>query len=250
MAKQSGLGDRLYVGAYDLSGDVGAIQRVGGGVTVIEVPGVNSSAIERIAGYRSGGIDFNAYFNDAAGASHTVLSPLPTADVGVSYFRGHALGAPCATMTAKQVNYDLARPADGTLTATIQALSNAQTLGLAWGVMLTNGQRTDTTGTNPTSGVDDLAGTPTSTNFGATVFVHLLSLTGTNVIFTLRDAAIEGTYSAVTGGAATSMTAAGYQQWSTSSTRNIRRYLSIGTSGTFSEAIFVVGVIRHLTATL
>lgn len=250
MAKQSGLGDRLYVGGYDLSGDIGSLQRIGGGIGTLDVTGINSSGIERIGIHRTGEIAFNAFFNDAAGASHTVLSPLPTTDVGISYFRGHVTGAACATMTARQVDYNPTRPNDGSLTASVQALSDASNLGLAWGVMLTNGQRNDTTGTNPTSGLDDLAGSPTSTNFGATVFVHLIALTGTNVVFTLRDSADNSTFAAVTGGAATSMTAIGYQQWSTSSTQNIRRYLSIGTSGTFSSATFVVGVVRHLTATL
>lgn len=251
MAKVSGLGDRLYVGAFDLSGDVGAVGRVSGSVATLEATGMSSSAMERLFGLRDGGIDFTSYWNDSAGGAMAVLSLLPTTDVGVSYFKGHTLGAVCANLNAKELDYVPTRGNDGSLTmqSTFSA-TTSENLNLAWGVELTAGQRTDTSGTNPTSGLDDLSGVPTSTSFGATVFVHLLSLTGTNVIFTLRDAATEPTYAAVTGGAAASMTAVGYQRWSTGSTQAIRRYLSIGTSGTFTSAVFIVGVVRHATAAI
>lgn len=122
--------------------------------------------------------------------------------------------------------------------------------GLEWGQMLTANKRQDTVATTPTSGLDDLAGTPTSTAFGATMYVQVFSFTGTSVTFTLRDAATEPTYAAVTGGASAAMTAIGAQRWSTSSTQTIRRFLSIGTSGTFSEVTFAVAVVRHRTATI
>lgn len=251
MAAVSGLGDRLYVGAFDLSGDVGSVSRVSGSVTTLEATGISSSAMERLFGLREGGIDFTSYWNDSAGGAWAVLSLLPTTDVGVSYFKGHTLGAVCANLNAKELDYIPTRGNDGSLTMQSTYNGTATTnFNLAWGVELTAGQRTDTTGTNPTSGLDDLGGSPTSTSFGATVFVHLLSLTGTNVVFTLRDAATEPTYAAVTGGAAASMTAVGYQRWSTSSTQAIRRYLSIGTSGTFTSAVFIVGVVRHRTAVI
>lgn len=251
MAKQSGLGDRLYLGGFDLSGDVGAVQTIMGGRRgVLEVTGINSSGVERLLAQRSGEISFNSFYNDAAGGAHVVLDDLPRTDVGVTYFRGHALGAPTASLTAVQVNYDPVRGADGSWVATTQALSNHATLGLTWGEMLTNGQETDTSATNPTSGLDDLAGSPTSTDFGATMWVHLITFAGTSVTFTLRDAATEPTYANVTGGASAAMSAVGYQVWSTGATQNIRRYLTVGTTGTFSNAVFVVGVARHRTAVL
>ena len=249
MSKQSGLGDRLYVEGVDLSGDVGAIQTIRGGHGVIDATGINSSGVERFATVRDGEISFNAYYNVAAGAAHLTLSPLPRTNVGVSYFRGHALGSPTATMTAVQVNYDPARGADGSLTATIQALSNHTTHGLLYGQMVDAGQRTDGSATTPTAGLDDLdAGV--DSDFGATMWVHLIAFTGTSVTFTLRDAATEPTYANVTGGASSALTAAGYEVWSTSATQNIRRYLTVGTTGTFSNAVFAFGVARHLSAVL
>ena len=99
-------------------------------------------------------------------------------------------------------------------------------------------------------GLDDLGGSPTSTAFGATMHVQVFSFTGSNITFTLRDAATEPTYAAVTGGASSAMTAVGTQRWATSSTQTIRRFLSIGTSGTFSQCTFAVSVSRHLSLAL
>lgn len=252
MAKASGLGDRLYIGAYDLSGDVGSVRTVRGGGTPLEGTGISSSARERIAGLLDGEIAFNAFWNDAAGQAHPVLSALPTADVGVSYFKGHVLGAAAATMNAKQINYDPTRGADGSLIMAVQMLGRGASgnISLLWGNELTAGQRTDTSGTNPTSGIDDQGGAVVSTAFGATVWVHIIAFNGTNITFTLRDSADNSSFSAVTGGASSALTAIGYSQWSTGAAQAIRRYLSIGTSGTFTSCTFIVGVTRHLLATI
>ena len=247
--KQSGLGDQLYVGAFNIAGDVGSVDRIGGGPQLLDVTGINASVLQRIATYRDASIEFTSFFNDAADGAHSALKGLPSTDVGVTYVRGSTLGNPCATLTAKQMNYDGTRGNDGSLTFKVQAMNAS--VGLEWGNLLTVGTaRTDTTGTNPATGIDDLAGTPTSTNFGASIWVHLLTFSGTSVTFTLRDSADNSTFAAVAGGASTAMTAVGYQRWVTGSTQNIRRYLSIGTSGTFTNAVFLCGVTRHLTATL
>ena len=248
MAKVTGLGDSLYIGAIDASGDVGAVGTIHGGPAAMDVTGINSAAFERVGGRRSGEISFTSWYNSTG--AFTTLNDLPTADVGVTYAHRGVLGNPICTLLGKQINYDPTYGNDGSLSFAVQALSNGSMNGLEWGVQLTAGQRTDTAGTNPTSGVDDLGGSPTSTAFGASIWVHLLTFAGSNITFTLRDAATEPTYAAVTGGASAAMTAVGYQRWTTSASQTIRRFLTIGTSGTFSNAVFVVGVTRHLVATL
>src|SRR3954464_5751381 len=147
--KETGLGDRLYVAGYDLSGDIGSVQRVSGGPAAMEVTGIDKSGYERIGGRRDGGIDFTSWFNDAAGQAYPVLSALPTADRIVSYYRGAAVGGPVASCVAKQVNYDGTRAADGAFTFTTNAASNGY--GLEWGLQLTAGKKTDVVATNGTS---------------------------------------------------------------------------------------------------
>lgn len=254
MAKVSGLGAALYLDGYDLSGDVGAINSIAGGPALLDVTGIDKLAYERIGGVRDGKLSFSAFFNPTITVQeHARLSTLPRTDVMAmarlaSTPGSPALGDYAANILAKQVNYDGARGADGSLMFSVDLEGNGY--GIEWGQALTAGQRTDTAATNPTSGLDDLGGAPTSTAFGATVYVQLFAFTGTSVTFTLRDAATEPTYAAVTGGASSAMTAIGVQRWSTSSTQTIRRFLSIGTSGTFSNAVFAVSVVRHLAATI
>src|SRR3972149_9619210 len=158
MAKQSGLGDNLYVGGSDLSGDVGAVQTIRSSVNPLVVTGLDKSAMERINGQYDGEISFNSFFNDAALAEHAELKLMPTADTLVSYFRGTPLGGESACLTAKQINYDPTRSADGGLIFAVQALSNAY--GLEWGKMLTAGKRTGKGGTRPAPGTEFTAVSP------------------------------------------------------------------------------------------
>src|SRR5262245_6606678 len=135
MAKSSGLGANCYVGGYDLSGDIGAMNSIRGGPSPLVVTGINKSAFERIGGTRDGAMEYMAFFNDAAGQAHPVLSPLPRNDQIMTYCHGTTLGNPAAAMIAKQVDYNGTRGTDGSLTFTVSALSNGY--GVEWGRQLT-----------------------------------------------------------------------------------------------------------------
>lgn len=245
MAKQAGLGDNLYVSQYDLSGDVGSIGRVGGGVTALDVTAIDKSAHERIAGGRDGGIDFAAFFNPDAAAAHAALGALPTADRIVSYFRGTALGSPAASMVAKQINYDPTRGTDGSLELTISTQANA--FGLEWGLQHTAGKRTDASATSPSTGVDGGA----ETAFGLQAYLHVFSVGSGTPSFKLQESdAADGSgdaFADVTDGAFT-ITAAGSERIATANNQTIERYLRVVTTGTFTNAVFAVVVVRNPVA--
>lgn len=245
MAKQSGLGDNLYIGGYDLSCDVGSLSRISGGNTPLDVTGICKSAFERLGGLRDGGIDFTAYFNDATGAAHDTLADLPTADVMVTYARGTTLGNPAAAMIAKQVNYDGTRAPDGSFTFTVNAVANGY--GLEWGKQLTAGKRTDTTATNGTS-VDFGTG---STSFGLQAYLQVFEFSGTSVTVKLQESSDNGSgdaFADVTGGAFTAATGVTTQRIATSASQTVERYLRVVTTGTFTNAVFSVVVVRNDTA--
>jgi len=166
--KVSGLGDNLYVGGYDLSGDVGELSKISGSVALLDVTPINVKAYARIGGLRDGQITYKSFFNPSAGQEHTVLSALPTADQHMMYCRGTTLGNPAACMVEKQLEYNPTRDNKGMLTFAIQADANA--FGLEWGNLLTAGLRTDTAATNGT-GVDSAGGlvTPSVPASGAPV---------------------------------------------------------------------------------
>jgi len=243
MAKQTGLGDNLYVSGYNLSGDVGSLSRIGGGAAVIDVTGIDKSAHERLLGVRDGAIEFQAFFNDAAGQAHPVLSTLPTADRMVSYFRGTAIGNPAATMLAKQINYDPTRATDGALTLAVSAQANS--FGIEWGEQLTAGQLQHTGAAAGTS-LDNGA----STDFGLQAYLHVFSFTGTSCTVAIQESSDDGAGDAwanVTDGVFAAATGVGSERIATANDQTIERYLRIKTTGTFSECTFAVVVVRNDT---
>ncbi len=144
MAKKSGLGNLLFVHGANLSGDVGRINNAASPRRVLEATGISSSAIERLLGPGDGVIDFTSWFNPAAGQMHPILSALPTTNIVLLLAMGGAVGDAAAFLVAKQVNYDWNRSAEGSLEASVQALSEGTPL--EWGVMLTDGENTVATG--------------------------------------------------------------------------------------------------------
>lgn len=244
MAKKTGLGGNFYVGGRDLSGDVGAVTTIAGRRAVLEVTAINRSAVERLAGMRDGEISFNTFFNDALDQEHDALKGLPTANVQVMYLQGTALGNEGACIVAKQINYDWDRAADGALLGTIQALANGD--GLEFCTTLTAGKRTDTLATNGT-GVDFA----TSEAFGMAAYLQVFSFTGTSVTVAIQESSDDGVtdpYAAVTGGTFAAATGRTSERIVTSLTLTVERWLRAVTTGTFTNAVFAVAVIKYRTA--
>ncbi len=246
MAKQTGLGDNLYVGGFDLSGDVGSIGTIGGGPTALDVTSVDQSAMDRLGGVRDGRIEFSAFYNVGTGRAHPVLSALPTTDVQMMYFRGTTLSGPAAVMIGKQINYDGNRGGDGSFTFDVSAQANAY--GLEWGKMLTAGKQTESSAGDGT-GVDFAVG---STTLGLQAHVQCFAFTGTSITIVLEESQNDDSgdpYAAVTGGGFAAISAAQtVERIATSATQTIERWLRLSWSGTFSNAVFAVVVNRNDTA--
>lgn len=244
MSKASGLGDALYVGAVDLSGDTSSLGTVGGGPVTLDVTGINKSAMERIGGKRDGRIEWTSYFNPSASQAHPTLSTLPTTDVHVMYCRGTALGNPAASLVSKQINYDGNRADDGAFTFSLQTAANG--FGLEWGRLLTAGTRTDTGATNGAS-IDTAA----SASFGAQAYIQVLSFTGTDCTVKIQDSADDAAWADVTGLAFTQITSAPVtERISISNTSTVRRYVRVitETTGGFSSCSFVVMINKNEVA--
>lgn len=242
MAKQSGLGDNLYVGGYDLSGDVGSLQTIAGRRAALDVTAIDKSAMERILGQADGEINFNCFFNDAALQEHAALSTLLTADRITTYFRGTTLGNPAAGIIGKQVNYDWNRSQDGALLGNVQVLG--QGYALEWGRMLTAGKRTDTAATNGTS-IDTTA----AASFGAAAYLQVFAFTGTDVTVKIQDSADNAAFADVGLTFTQTTSAPGAQRIETALTATIRRYLRAVTvtTGGVTSVQFAVAVVKYDT---
>jgi len=240
VSKQSGLGDQLLIDGYVLSGDIGSLSRIGGGNTPVDMTAIDKLAMERAGGILAGAIEFTSYFNDAAGQAHPVLSALPTADRIATYLRGSGIGSPAASLLSLQIGYDPTRAEDGSLTMN-SSMQSTGGLPLEWGEQLTAGVRTDTAATNGAS-FDGTA----SSSFGGSAYLHVRSVTGTSVTVTLQDSADNSSWANITGGAFTAATTRGAQRLAITGT--VRRYVRAITSGTFTNAQFMVAFTRHQTA--
>lgn len=239
MGKQAGLGQRLLVGGYDISGDIQALDSVAGTVNLGDNTDITQSAHNRIALLRDGSMAASAYF-DAANA-HPVLSALPTADAGVSYLLGTTLGNAAACQVSKQVGYDPTRGADGSLVLKTQFQANG--FGVEWCEQLTAALRTDTTATAG-SPFDDGA----SSTFGGQAYLQVTAFTGTSVTVKIQHATTSGgSYSDILAFAAVTAAPA-WQRISVSNSTTINEFLKVTTTGTFTSAVFSVAFRRNAVA--
>ncbi len=247
MSKQGGMGDYLLIDEFDVSGDIGSLQRISSPMAVQEVPAIRDSAQSRIGLLHDGGIDFTAYWNPVelvtADSEHEVLRGRPTTDRIVTYLRGTALGNAAASVVSKQLNYDLARNNDGSMTGVVSTQGNKY--GLSWGNNLTAGKRTDTVAGNGT-GVDL---TTVSLAFGWAAYLHVTAFTGTNATIKIQDSADNASFTDLSGASFTAATAKTKQRiQSATATATTRRYYRIVSSGTFTSVTYVVNFVRYQAA--
>lgn len=241
MAKGSGLGMGLYIAGLDISGDVGSFSNIHGGNSPLPFTGIDKFAMERQGGKRDGGIDYSAFCNTSPNRIHSILSTLPTADQQMLGRIGSTIGSPAFAMVGKQLSYNPKRGADGSLLFDVNALANG--FGLEWGDLLTAGVRTDTAATiGP--GFDTGAGIA----FGYQMYVHILAFTGTSVTIKVQESDDNGGSDpfADSGATATFSSAPGTAR-STGTTGGIGEFIRIVTTGTFSNAQFVVMVATDRT---
>lgn len=246
MAKISGLGQRFYLGGYDLSGDVGSLSSVASPLATLDVTGIDKLAMERIGALRDGSIAFSTFFNTTAGQAFPILKTLPTTDTAIMYATGATIGADAACMVAKQIGYDGTRAADGGYTFAVNALANG--FGLEWGNLLTAGLRTDTSATSPSTGFD----TGASAAFGAQAYLQVTALTGTDFTVKIQDSADNSSFADISPSLvfAATTTARTFQRVSVANTTTVRRYVRAitTTSGGFTSATFAVAIVKNLVA--
>ena len=247
MAIEAGLADQLFVSGYDLSSDVGSIQRIAAPSGVLDITPINTSGHVRIYSHFDGAIDFGQYFNDAALAEHVALKAKAAgADRVATYFHGSGIGEVAAGMIAKQITYDWSRGQDGSLTGTTNLLANAK--GLEWCDQLTAGKRTDTSATNGSSLNNGAA-----TNLGLAAYLQVFSVVGTSVTVAVQSSSDNGggdPFAAVLTFTAVAAGALGEERKATATlTTAVEQYLRVATSGTFSSAVFAVCATREPLAT-
>lgn len=241
MTKRNGLGMRLFISGFDISGDINSFSQINGGPNALDYTDITQDAMSRLGGLRSGGCQFQAYFNDAPTRAHAVLSPMPTADVDAMGLVGTALGSSAFACRSKQINYDMTREAEGGLYFQVDLQSNAY--GLEWGEMLTAGRRVESTATNGTA-VDGTAATAD----GLQAYLQCFALTSGAPTVKLQDSADNVSFADITGATFGVVAATTAMRISTAAGSAVRRYVRAITTGTFVGADFAVMFTRNATS--
>lgn len=241
MAKSSGLGMKLYLQGLDASGDIGSIGTMRSSVAPLDVTSIESSAMERIPGMRDGEITFNVFFNPASGASHNALAALPTTNVLAMVLTSTTAGQPVLCLTAKQVNYDWTRNADGSFVGTVQLLAAAG-VPLEYGLLLkAKGQHNSAT---DETGIDF----GSQTTAGAVGYLQHFSAASGTVEYDLEDSSnstngVDGAWTNL--GAFSDV----LTPWAAIAERieisgTVERWVRASTNGTFTNAVFAMAFRR------
>jgi hypothetical protein len=240
MSKRSGLGNQLYVGGYDISGDVGALSNLSTPRGEQNVTGIDKSANERIQLLVDGDISFDTFFNDATDQIHDALSTLPTTNRQGMFLVSTTRGEPAFAMNAKQINYDWSRAAEGSLTGTTQLLQ-ADGNSPAWGESIAMKETIASAG--------DITGyIDVQTTSGVVAFLQIFTLGSGTPVITLQDSSDttdgdDGSWSTI--GTFTINSARSAERLAVAGT--IEKALRIEASGTFTNLV-VAAMIRRGTA--
>lgn len=248
MAKVSGIGQRLYVNEFDLSGDIGAINTAQASRNQQDVSTLLDTAVERLGLLRDGQLAYTAFFDTDAGQEHLVERNLPQSAL-FTWCLKDAIAAQTCSLVANMSDRGLNRGQDGSLIVTPTAMANGY--GLQWGTLLTTGQQTFASAGAGT-GVDDYVpvfGTlPLPSAHGWAAYLHALSLGSGTANVALQDSTDNLSYGNITGGGFTAITGATSQRLeSASSTAAVKRYVRINVSGTFTNLVLAVSFVRYIT---
>jgi hypothetical protein len=239
VSKSTGMGDSLYVGGYDLSGDTQSF-KLSCPIMLQDATAINQLAHSRMELKRDADWSWVNYFNPTQ--AHVALSPLTLNDLIATWFNGAAVGNEAACMVAKQIGYDPTRAADGSVLFALDAKANGY--GMEYAKQLTAGIRTDTVATNGT-GQDGLA----SSAFGMQAYLQVFAFTGTDVTVKLQDSADNAAFADLAGAGFAQITSGTpqAQRIAISNSATVRRYVraSTVTTGGFSNLQFAVAFNRN-----
>ena len=239
MAKKSGLGQEFYIHGYDLSGDVGSLDGVSGPRELLDITSINKSATERLVGRSSASLGFNTWFDDEAEKEHAALSGLVTTDRVVLWALGGSTGDVACAFTAKQLNYDATVGTDGSLSFSSTCESNG--VAMDWCDLLTDGQVTHSSAGSNTSRDDGAA-----TTAGMVAYLEIVDCDSGTPTVQIQESSDNGSSDAWTN--CMVFSSVGYASTPTAErstmSGTVKRYLRVTTTGTFSNADFIVATRR------
>jgi hypothetical protein len=253
VSKTSGIGERLYVNAFDLSGDVGALGTIGDSRNQQETPALKNTSMARIPLLRDATLGYSGYFStDAAGLQATIRA-LPQ-DALFTWATGIAHGSPTGSLRANTSDFTETRGPDGALA--VDATGMTEGTGMEWGVLLMDPDTTlasagDITGLDDgykAAFVDSAsapgAALPLPSVKGLAAYLHVISLGSGSATVHVQHSTDDVTYADLI--AFTAATGATSQRSATASDASVDQYLRVHVTGTFTNLKAAVAASRGI----
>jgi len=243
MSKTTGIGERLFLNQYDLSGDIGSLGTIQSARNQQDVTNITQVAIARLGLLYDGHLAYSGFFDTAAGAEHLVLRPLPQNGL-TTWATGTAAGAPTGSMLANQADYNVTRSQDGSLTIDTSADTTGGA-GFEWGNLLTTGLQLFASagaGTYIDDYVPAFGSLPLPSTHGLSAFLHVKSLGSGTATVAVQDSTDHVSWANVSGAVFTAATGATSQRIAVGG--NVNRYLRVNVTGTFTNLLAAVAVCR------
>jgi hypothetical protein len=251
MTKQTGAtgGQRLFVDGYDVSGNIAALSSMSATRDQLDYTDITQTAKDRRGGLVDGKMSFKGWWDATVGATppavHDIFKVPRTAAI-VTFWDAQLAGSAACGLAADQANYKVDRAEAGSLAWTVDAEASGG-FGLEWGYSLTAGNQLFASGTLYGSDCDDLVGAPTSTAFGAILYVHLISIASGNITISVVEGSSASPTAAIAGCTTALLTAQGaYRLPSTSATATIRQYTRLKVAGTYANARVAAMLVRPI----
>lgn len=247
MSKSTGIGERLFLNQYDLSGDIGALGTIQSARNQQDVTDITKVAMARLGLLYDGHLAYSGFFDTVAGQEHPVLRGLPQSG-RTTWCTGTAAGSPTGSMVANQADYGVTRGPDGSLVISTTADASSGD-GFEWGVLLTTGLQTFASA-GAGSYVDDYVPAfptlPLPSTAGLAAYLHVESIGSGTATVAIQDSTDHISFANVTGAVFTAVTGATSERIAVSG--NVRRYLMVNVTGTFTNLVAAVAVIRKFAA--
>jgi hypothetical protein len=246
MAKMTGIGARLFLAGYDVSGDIGSVQSIALTQALDDVTGLDKPARERLGLLLDGQLSFASYFNpnsalvNGAIGVHEIVKTL-TGVKQLLYCHRPERASPAAGLVALQSSYSLERSDTGALRGSVQA-QTAAGAAIEWGVCLTEGAETFDAPV-ATEGVDNGA----ASVGGWAAYLQVLDLDGNDITVEIEASSDDGDmdpYAVISGGAFAEVTGAPATQ-RIAGTGTLKRWTRVAVSGDFTSATLVVAIMRQ-----
>lgn len=248
MSIVSGIGQRLYVNQYDLSGDIGSVADFRHSRNQQDVSILTDTAVRRLPLLKDGALSFSSFFDSVAGQSHPVLSALPQSGL-VTWVLEPSIGGQAACMAANASDYSPARGQDGSLVLATTAQANGT--GVQWGnLLVTAGRQVFASAAAGTSVDDYVPVFPTGalpSVHGIAVYLHVFAVGSGSATVHVQDSTDNVSFADVTGMVFTAATGPTSQRLvSASSTQAVNRYLRVNVTGTFTNLDCAVVACRYI----